>query len=270
MVSLRARDAAREGLSMATLLEVSNLTKSFGTVTAASDLNVTAAAGEVIGIVGANGAGKTVFVNMITGYEKPSTGAIRFEGRDITGLPPRKITELGICRSFQVSQVFQTLSAFDNLLLALSINRTRGVALLRDIKQPGLLSEADDLLERFGLQAYRARPARELAQGVRKLLDIAMAFAARPRVLLLDEPTSGISSEEKVDFMRIVMGALARENATVFIIEHDMDIIERFVSRVLAFSQGRIICDATPQEALRDPEVVRYVLGVEHARTREG
>lgn len=254
---------------MANILQVSNLTKSFGTVIAASDLNVTAMAGEVIGIVGANGAGKTVFVNMITGYEKPSAGAIHFEGRDITGLPPRKITELGICRSFQVSQIFPTLSVFDNLLLALAINRTHGMALLKDIRQPGLLSEVDDLLKRFGLDEYRVRPAHELAQGVRKLLDIAMAFAARPRLLLLDEPTSGISSEEKFDFMNLVMGALARESATVFIIEHDMDIIERFVSRVLAFSQGRIICDATPQEALRDPEVVRYVLGSEHARARE-
>jgi branched-chain amino acid transport system ATP-binding protein len=250
---------------MESILEVTNLTKMFGTVTAASDLNVKVAAGEIVGIVGANGAGKTVFVNMITGYEKPTSGRILFQGRDITPLRPRQITKLGICRSFQVSQVFLSMTVFENLLMALSINRTAGAGMLRDIRRPQLVEEVDRMLERFGLQPHRARPAQELSQGVRKLLDIAMAFVARPRILMLDEPTSGISTEEKFDFMHVVMGALSQEKVTVLIIEHDMEIIQRFVSRVLAFSQGKIICDASPQEALRDPHVIEYVLGTEHA-----
>jgi branched-chain amino acid transport system ATP-binding protein len=153
----------------------------------------------------------------------------------------------------------------ENLLVALSIHRNRGPALLKNIRQSALLEAVDELLDRFGLSRERDRPARELSQGARKLLDIAMACVGRPRVLLLDEPTSGISTEEKFEFMARVTGALARENATVLIVEHDMDIIQRFVSRVLAFAQGRIVCDASPQAALRDPNVVQHVLGIDHA-----
>jgi branched-chain amino acid transport system ATP-binding protein len=247
------------------MLEVVGVSKTFGTVSAAEELNVGISAGEVVGIVGANGAGKTVFVNMITGYEKPSVGRILFEGRDITRLHPREITRLGICRSFQVSQVFTSMTVADNLLMALSVRWTTGAAMLKDIKRDSLVREVDALLERFKLVAERKRPAHQLSQGARKLLDIAMALAGRPRILMLDEPTSGISTDEKFEFMNVVMGALAKDKVTVMIIEHDMDIIESFVSRVLAFSQGRIICDAPPREALSDPDVVQYVLGTSHA-----
>ncbi len=249
---------------MEAMLEASGLSKSFGTLTAASDINVKVAAGEIVGIVGANGAGKTVFVNMITGYEKPTTGRILFQGRDITALPPRQITGIGICRSFQISQIFLTMTVFENLLLALAINRNAGFGMLGAIRRAPLVAEVERVLERFGLQAHRDRPAVELAQGVRKLVDIAMAVVARPKILMLDEPTSGISTEEKFDFMKIVMDALSAEKVAVLIVEHDMEIIQRFVSRVLAFSQGRIICDASPQEALRNPDVIEQVLGSEH------
>ena len=247
------------------VLEVLKVNKNFGTVVAAEDLNVRIARGEVVGIVGANGAGKTVFVNMITGYEKPSSGRILFDGRDITPLRPRDITKLGISRSFQVSQVFHTMTVFENVLMALSIYRHSGRALLGNIRQRSVVEEVDRLLERFGLAAERDRSAQELSQGARKLLDIAMACVGRPRVLLLDEPTSGISTEEKFQFMSGVTAALAHEQVTVLIVEHDMDIIQRFVSRVLAFAQGRIICDAPVQAALQHPGVVEHVLGTSYA-----
>jgi branched-chain amino acid transport system ATP-binding protein len=250
---------------MGAILEVLGVHKRFGTVIAAEDLNVAVAPGEVVGIVGANGAGKTVFVNMITGYEKPTSGKIVFEGSDITPLQPREITRLGISRSFQVSQVFQTMKVSENLLVALSIQRNSGRALLRNIRQRALMEAVDELLERFGLSHERERPAHELSQGARKLLDIAMACVGRPRVLLLDEPTSGISTEEKFEFMTRVTAALERERSTVLIVEHDMDIIQRFVTRVLAFAQGRIVCDASPQAALRDVNVIQHVLGASHA-----
>jgi branched-chain amino acid transport system ATP-binding protein len=250
-----------------TILEVVQVNKKFGTVTAADNLEVRVSAGEVVGIVGANGAGKTVFVNMITGYEKPDSGKVLFEGRDITPLAPRKVTRLGISRSFQVSQVFPSMKVSENLLIAVSIYRNSGRNLLKEIRQPALIQAVDELLERFGLSRDRDRPAHQLSQGGRKLLDIAMACVGNPRVLMLDEPTSGISTEEKFEFMTRVTGALASENATVLIVEHDMDIIQRFVSRVLAFAQGRIICDAPPHNALRDPNVVQHVLGIDHAFT---
>lgn len=250
---------------MPPVLEVLQVHKKFGTVTAADNLNVRVSAGEVVGIVGANGAGKTVFVNIITGYEKPDSGKIVFEGRDITPLAPRQVTRLGISRSFQVSQIFPTMKVSENLLVALSIHRNSGRSLLKNIRQPRLLQAVDEVAERFGLSRDSHRPAHQLSQGARKLLDIAMACVGSPRVLMLDEPTSGISTEEKFEFMTRVTAALARENATVLIVEHDMEIIQRFVSRVLAFAQGRIICDASPKDALSDPKVVQHVLGIDHA-----
>ncbi len=252
-------------MSAAPILRTTDVSKVFGTVTAADRLNVAVAAGEIVGVVGANGAGKTVFVNMITGYEKPTSGAITFEGRDITRLAPHQITRLGISRSFQVSQVFPSMTVFENLVLALSIHRNSGAGLLRSIATAALASAAGDLLARFGLEAERERRAHELPQGARKLLDIAMALVGRPRRVLLDEPTSGLSAEVRHGFMSRVMDGLAVDKATVLIIEHDMDIIQAFVSRVLAFAQGRIICDAAPREALNNPDVINHVLGPGHA-----
>ena len=194
-----------------------------------------------------------------------SSGMIFDLVKSSCAISPREITRLGISRSFQVSQVFQSMKVSENLLMAVSIHRNTGPGLLRDIRQPMLIQAVDELVERFGLSRERERPAHELSQGARKLLDIAMACAGSPRVLMLDEPTSGISTEEKFEFMARVTGALARSNVTMLIVEHDMDIIQRFVSRVLAFAQGRIICDASVQEALRNADVVQHVLGIDHA-----
>ena len=251
---------------MSAILRVENLQKTFGAVTAAKDINVDVDAGEIVGIIGANGAGKTTFVNMVTGYLKPSDGRIRFLGRDITGLAPRHVTRAGICRSFQVSQVFVTMSVFDNLLTALGIAESRGFGMLRPLRRAELLDRCEQILERYGIGEYRDQPASQLPQGVRKLLDIAMAVVARPRLLLLDEPTSGISVEEKFPLMDLVMEALKADDVTVLFIEHDMEIVERYVGRVLAFYQGEIICDAPPAEALVDPKVQEYVIGAEHHR----
>jgi len=246
------------------ILDVRNLHKNFGAVTAASNINVGFAPGETVGIIGANGAGKTTFVNMITGYLKPTRGAIMYRGQEITGLPPRKIARLGICRSFQVSQVFTSLSVLENLLTAVAIARSPGLGMLRPLRRPELLERAEQLLERYRITAHRDQLASDLSQGARKLLDIAMAVVGQPRVLLLDEPTSGISTEEKSPLMDVVMDALKQDKVTILFIEHDMEIVERYVDRVLAFYQGEIICDAPPAEALRDPQVQEYVIGAEY------
>ena len=254
------------------LLEARGLNKRFGAVTAARDVEVAVTAQEVVGIIGANGAGKTTFVNMVTGWLKPTSGRVLFEGRDITGRTPREITRLGICRSFQVPQVFQSASMFDNLLIALGIaeagigklwiDKVWGTAGLRRLRRPDLADKVDALLARYRIGDYRGQRAGSLPQGVRKLLDIAMAMVAGPKVLLLDEPTSGISSEEKFELMDVVMAELREAAVTVLFVEHDMEIVERYVGRVLAFYQGEIICDAPPAEALRDDGVT--VLFVEH------
>ncbi|MEK9724367.1 MAG: ABC transporter ATP-binding protein [Rhodospirillaceae bacterium] len=243
------------------ILRVAGLEKTFGAVVAAADINIVVSAGEIIGIIGANGAGKTTFVNMVTGYLKPTAGSIRFEGKELVGLAPRDVTKTGISRSFQVSQVFATMTVYENVLTALAIARSPGLDMLKPLRRPELEDRCNEVLARYRIADYRDHEVGTLSQGVRKLLDIAMAVVSEPRILLLDEPTSGVSVEEKFDIMDIVIEALRQDSVTVLFIEHDMEIVERYVSRVIAFYQGRIICDETPAEALADPAVQEFVIG---------
>jgi branched-chain amino acid transport system ATP-binding protein len=246
---------------MTTVLQVNDLEKSFGGVVAASNINISVDEQEIIGIIGANGAGKTTFVNMVTGYMPPTSGSIVFMGESILGLHPRDITKLGLTRTFQIPQVFLSESVFDNLTLAYGIAEESGFSLFKPLHTEKRAATVDAHLERFQITEYRNMAASALPQGVRKLLDIAMATVRRPKLLMLDEPTSGISIEEKFGIMDIIMAALSEENTTVLFIEHDMEIVERYVSRVIAFYQGEIICDAATAEAMRDPKVMEFVLG---------
>ena len=159
---------------MTAILEVHDLQKTFGAVVAAKDINVTVSEHEVVGIIGANGAGKTTFVNMVTGYLPPSSGTIAFKGQSILGRPPREITQLGICRSFQVSQVFMSESVFDNLMMAYAIAELRGVDLLKPLHNAERGARVDQHLERYQITDYRDMVASNLPQGIRKLLDLSL------------------------------------------------------------------------------------------------
>jgi branched-chain amino acid transport system ATP-binding protein len=247
---------------MPVVLEARNLNKSFGAVTAAADINVRVDQDSVVGLIGSNGAGKTTFINMVTGYLKPSSGSIHYESREITGMSPRAIAQIGICRSFQIPQLFQNLTVYENLQVGVGISArsARG----RAGPKPAEAQEIETLIERFSLAGYRTQSAGLLPEGIRKLLDIAMAMAGRPRVLLLDEPTSGVSADEKFRLMDMVMSALKAQGVTVLFVEHDMDIVSRYTHRVLAFYEGRIIADGEPERVLQDAEVRRYVIG-DHA-----
>ena len=244
-----------------TVLKASDLNKSFSGIVAAKDINVTINQGEIVGIIGANGAGKTVFVNMITGYLKPTSGKIEFLGKDITGIEPRNATHIGLCRSFQISQVFMTMSVKQNLMIAMSLSKKSGKTLLDPIDDEEISKECDNILELYKIKDQTDNIVSTLSQGIRKLLDIAMAVVGNPKVILLDEPTSGVSVEEKFGIMDIVIAALKQTETSVLFVEHDMEIVERYVDRVIAFYQGEIICDAPPKEALSDKKVIEYVLG---------
>ena len=244
----------------APLLEARGLNKRFGAVVAAADLQVDLAAGERVSLIGSNGAGKTTLVNMITGYLKPDEGRILLEGRDITELAPRAITRLGVARSFQIPQLCADLTVLDNMLVANACHDP-GLSFWKPARRAETVARADALLERFRLQEHRHRRGAELPGGVRKLLDIAMALSAEPRLLLLDEPTSGVSAEEKFPMMDTIMSGLADVAMTVLFVEHDMDIVERYASRVIAFYAGRIIADGAPGEAPASADVRRYVTG---------
>jgi len=255
---------------MSAILEAKGLNKSFGAVTAANDINVAVEQHSIVGLIGSNGAGKTTFINMVTGYLEPTSGSILFEGRDITSLEPRQITQLGICRSFQIPQLFNTMTVAENLMVGVGIIVSAGGGWASSSLQSAAPAKAvDAMLEQFGLGSYRDRQAGLLPEGTRKLLDIAMAMVVRPRILLLDEPTSGVSADEKFVLMDCVMAAVREGRVTVLFVEHDMDVVVRYTQRVLAFYEGRIIADGDPAQVLDDVEVRRFVIG-EHAPMQAG
>jgi branched-chain amino acid transport system ATP-binding protein len=245
---------------MTPVLEVRNLNRHFGSVIAAANINVAVARGERLGLIGTNGAGKTTFVNMVTGYITPSSGSIVLEGTEITGQPPRTINRAGVSRSFQIPQLFLTLTTEENLIAALGAAHGYGVRPYKRI-DPALNAILEELLERFKLTEHRATLTSHLSGGVRKLLDIAIAVTRKPRVLLLDEPTSGVASEQKFELMNIVMGALDPE-VTVLFVEHDMDIVAHYAQRVLAFFEGTIIADDAPQAVLANAIVRTHIVGI--------
>jgi branched-chain amino acid transport system ATP-binding protein len=249
---------------MSAILSVRGLEKAFGSVVAARDITLDVPREQAVGIIGANGAGKTTFVNMITGYIRPSKGSIQFEDRDITGLPPRTITRLGISRSFQVAQVFPSLTVFENMRAASAVAHARDSILasaLTPLASPQTIAQAEAVISLFQIAPYRDTRAATLPQGVRKLLDIAMAVVGAPRVLLLDEPTSGISIAEKFAIMDVVVAALRSRRITILFVEHDMEIVARFADRVLAFYDGTVIADGPPAVALADPTVRTLISG---------
>jgi branched-chain amino acid transport system ATP-binding protein len=243
------------------VLSVRGLDKRFGAVVAADALTIDIAAGQKVSLIGANGAGKTTFVNMVTGYMKPDSGSIALDGIDIARRSPRHVARLGISRSFQIPQLFIELTAAENLAVAVSGMHTQALSFHSPAEAHGRRDKAVELLQRFGLADLADRPISELAGGVRKLVDIAMALVRRPKLLLLDEPTSGVSAEEKFATMDRVIHAVAPDAATIVFVEHDMEIVSRYADRVLAFYQGRILADGDPRDVLKDPEVRRYVTG---------
>ena len=243
------------------LLEARAVGKRFGAVVAAAELDVQVRAGERISLIGSNGAGKTTFVNMITGYLKPDSGHIVLDGRDITALHPRAIQQLGVARSFQIPQLFGELTVLDNMLVSGACHDAH-LSFWQPARHDDAVARAEALLQRFALAEHRDRRVVELPGGVRKLLDIAMALTVRPKLLLLDEPTSGVSAQEKFPMMDTIMAALGRErDTTVIFVEHDMDIVGRYADRVIAFYSGRIIADDVPAKALATDDVRRYVTG---------
>ena len=246
---------------MTIALETRGLNKTFGAVSAAVDINISIEEKEVVGIIGANGAGKTTFINMITGYLKPSSGSIFYQDREITRLIPRELTQIGLRRSFQIPQIFPELSVLDNVMIAKGAISSEKRRFWNPLKSSDTVAEALHLLERYDIVQFRDQNVSNLSQGVRKLLDIAMAIVGDTSVLMLDEPTSGVSVEEKFDIMDILMSSLKDDNITVLFVEHDIEIVERYSERVIAFVEGMIVADGNPDEVLSDETVRRCIIG---------
>jgi len=242
------------------LLKTTALALSFGGVTATDGIDFELAEGERLAIVGQNGAGKTTFVNICTGYLKPSSGRVYFDGVDITGQSPRKITKKGVARSFQIPQLFNEHTVRECLLIAAFAKR-RKLGLFAPIERTVDVAAAEEILELVQLGKRADERAYLLPEGHRKLLDVAMALMLEPRLLIMDEPTSGVSSDEKHALMETLMQALSERKVTSIFVEHDFDIVERYATRIAAWISGKIAADGPPDQVLNDPEVIRNVIG---------
>jgi branched-chain amino acid transport system ATP-binding protein len=245
---------------MTHLLETKGLEIRFGGVVAADDVSIQIDAGKNLAIIGPNGAGKTTFLNICTGWLKPAKGKVYFEGRDVTPLSPREITRRGVARAFQIPQLFTEHTALENLLIAVAA-RDRLKNPIRALKDVQQRAEMMHLLEMINCTDVAHRQVDELSEGQRKLIDIAVALALKPKLLLMDEPTSGVASSEKFDVMGILVKALAEAEVTAVFVEHDMGIVEKYADEVAVWNMGKIEMRGSPQEVLEHPDVIRDVIG---------
>lgn len=247
-------------MSQQGLLSTRGLSLSFGGVVAADAIDFDLMPGERLAVVGQNGAGKTTFINICTGYLKPTSGRVLFNGTEVTGHTPRSITRRGVGRSFQLPQVFTEHTVRECLMLAASaVKRRHGFWL--PMAQAVDMAEVDETLELLQLMPRAHDLAGSLPEGQRKLLDVAMALVLRPKLMIMDEPTSGVSTDEKHGLMAVLMKALDERQVTSIFVEHDIDIVRRYATRLCAWIAGRIAADGVPDQVLRDPVVVKNVIG---------
>jgi branched-chain amino acid transport system ATP-binding protein len=246
------------------ILTTRGLRKEFRGFTAVDGVDLAVAEGSVHALVGPNGAGKTTLFNMLTGFLRPSAGTIDLDGRDITGLPPERIAALGVARSFQITTLFPALSARDHVELALQARTTLGWQFWRSDKQTRRFeAEATGLLEETNLADAAGTPAGALAYGRKRALELAVALAVRPRLLLLDEPTAGMGAEDIEGTVALVRRVA--EGRTVVLVEHNMSVVKSLADRVTVLQQGQIIAEGPYDEVRADPRVITAYLGANDA-----
>lgn len=245
-----------------TLLTTKQLRKAFGETHAVDGVDFSVEQGEVLALVGSNGAGKTSLVNLISGLLQPDSGTIIFRNTDITAMSVYERIKAGIARSFQLVNLFDHLTAFENARLSILSRegKTRKLLRLAD-RDREVRQETLEVLERFGLADKSNILAGGLAQGERKLLDVAVAYALRPTFLLLDEPTSGVSTREKSTIMDTIAAVVESGGITAVIIEHDMDVVFTYAGRIVVMHQGRILADGRPDDIRQNEEVATTLLG---------
>jgi len=246
----------------ATILEISGLSKSFGKYTVLTDVNYSLRKGEIAAIIGPNGAGKTTFFNLITGYHHVDGGTIRFEGREITDWPRHRIARAGISRAFQVSNIYPRLTTYENVRQAILAQEKRTLDTFTPAN--GLARQSTlELLELTGLLPNRDTVAGILSQGDKKKLELALALAGKPELLLLDEPTAGMSSEETHETMDLVKHLNAQIGLTILFTEHDISVIFGYARKLSVLYQGVLIAEGTPEEVRKSEEAQRCYLGEE-------
>jgi len=246
---------------MAAILEVRDLTKSFGGIRAVDGVSFAVHAGEILGLIGPNGSGKSTLFNCILGQLAPSSGEVFAEGRAITGMRACDLNRLGISRTFQLLQVFPQLSVRENLLLAGQEHQGSMWSRLAGRRDAGLSGAAERTLEFFRLGALAEEPAGALSYGQQKLLDVAMAFMAGPRLVLLDEPAGGVNPTMLAGLRERLREINAAERATFVVIEHNMEFVMSLCTRILVLAEGRIIAEGAPEVIRNDRAVIEAYLG---------
>jgi branched-chain amino acid transport system ATP-binding protein len=242
-----------------TFLTTQALTRSFGGIQAVTGVDLDLRQGEIRAIIGPNGAGKTTFVSMISGRVEPSSGAILFEGEDITALRPWDRVLRGIVYTFQITSVFRNLSCFDNVALSVQRSFSKGRAIWYRPDPAEVTAAVDNALQRVGLLSRSAELAGELSYGHQRLLEVAMGLALQPKLLILDEPTQGLSEQEIADFCRLVKEIA--ESATILLIEHNMDVVMELSHRITVMNNGALLAEGSPDEIMANLDVQRAYLG---------
>jgi branched-chain amino acid transport system ATP-binding protein len=243
------------------MLKLVDVTKAFGGVLATNHLSAEFASGSLSAVIGPNGAGKTTRFNLITGKLKPDSGSILLDGKDITGLPARAIVKRGIGRAFQVASIFPTLTVRQSLEAAVLAHRGGLADLLGSFARSGARERAGELMEMLGMQSQADTLSRHLPHGDQKLLDIGLALALEPQVLLLDEPTAGMGPEERVQMIERVHHLWERQRITIVFIEHDMDIVFAHAQTIRVLHYGALLAEGTPDEIRNNQAVIDVYLG---------
>ena len=246
---------------MTAVLAVTGLVKSFGGVRAVDGVSFAVRRGEFLALIGPNGAGKSTCFNMIGGQLRPDGGDVALEGRSIAGLPPRRVFRLGVGRTFQLAATFASMTVLDNVLVALASHRRRLWSLAGPLSRPAGRGEAVALLERVGMADAAGRPCRDLAYGDVKRVELAVALAHGPRLLLMDEPTAGMARGERLAMAALVKRLTAERGIAVLFTEHSMDVVFAFADRIVVLAQGAVIAEGAPAAIRADARVQEVYLG---------
>jgi branched-chain amino acid transport system ATP-binding protein len=245
-------------------LEVRDLRKSFGGVTAVDDLNFDLPEGQLLALIGPNGSGKSTCFNVLNGQLKPNAGSVKFKGTELVGLTPHAIWRHGIGRTFQITATYASMTVRENVQMALLSYHRRLFSLIpiaADLYQ----DEALDLLQRVGMADQESRPCSVLAYGDLKRVELAVALANQPELLLLDEPTAGMAPKERVELMALTAEIVAERGISVLFTEHDMDVVFTHAGRIIVLDRGALIAEGTPEDVRNDEQVQRIYLGTQHA-----
>ena len=248
---------------MTALLETKSVSKCYGALRALEEISIAIRPEEIVSVVGPNGAGKTTLVNLLTGLLTPTAGEVLFMGENIAGIGPVLLAERGLVRSFQLIQIFPQLTVAETIAAAVVSRQKKRWRLFASLAtDQAIAARVAEVADIFGLAQRLGTPAATLSQGEKKLLDVASAFALDPRIILLDEPTSGVSTAEKHGIMRTLIAAAKRAGVqSILLVEHDMDLVAAYSQRIIALSQGRVLADLPPERFFADPQLIENVIG---------